>query len=295
MIAKLRKLSLTNLWMILPGVVMVFLGAVGAVELIKNIQDAQEISTMEIPRDMIESGYTSYEGDQTSVEGFAPYSLPLDGTPAVALPTIQSNGGSGISELVAEEIANAPTIEAIAENQETEEAVIPEAEGDIPEWIYLPTMKIIAPIVPATYEEVTVTTEDGTEVTYKEWLAPDEYAAGWHTDSARLGVVGNTVLNGHHNVYGRVFGHIVYLMEGDLIQVYGGGKWYNYVVTNKMVLPERDMPLEVRLENAAWIMPSEDERLTLVTCWPEQNNTHRLIIVARPVRPEEIITLTPTP
>ena len=37
------------------------------------------------------------------------------------------------------------------------------------------------------------------------------------------------------------------------------------------------------MENAAWIMPSEDERLTLVTCWPYTSNTHRLIIVARPV------------
>jgi LPXTG-site transpeptidase (sortase) family protein len=29
-------------------------------------------------------------------------------------------------------------------------------------------------------------------------------------------------------------------------------------------------------------MPSTDERLTLITCWPYETNTHRLIIVALP-------------
>lgn len=50
-----------------------------------------------------------------------------------------------------------------------------------------------------------------------------------------------------------------------------------------MILPERDADLQTRLENARWIQPSQDERLTLVTCWPANSNTHRLIIVARPV------------
>jgi LPXTG-site transpeptidase (sortase) family protein len=290
MIEKIRKLPVKSLWLVLPGVVMVFLGAMGVTQLFASLRSASEMATMEIPRDMIESGYTSFEDNVPTEGGFVPYSLPVGGTPSF-LPTMPAGDGLTLSEGLAQEIAMAPTVDVAP----TQSQQIPDAAGDIPEWIYLPSMKIMAPIVPATSEEVVVTAADGTEVTLVEWLAPDEYAAGWQTDSARLGVPGNTVLNGHHNVYERVFGHIVYLVEGDLIQVYGGGKWYNYIVTNKMVLPERDVPLEKRLENAAWIMPSQDERLTLVTCWPEQNNTHRLIIVARPLRPDEIITPTPTP
>ncbi|HID54608.1 MAG TPA: sortase, partial [Anaerolineae bacterium] len=34
---------------------------------------------------------------------------------------------------------------------------------------------------------------------------------------------------------------------------------------------------------AEWIMPTEDERITLVTCWPYTDNTNRLIVVAQPV------------
>jgi len=38
----------------------------------------------------------------------------------------------------------------------------------------------------------------------------------------------------------------------------------------------------VRQENARWIAPTDDERLTLVTCWPYTNNTHRVVVVAKP-------------
>ena len=38
----------------------------------------------------------------------------------------------------------------------------------------------------------------------------------------------------------------------------------------------------MREENGRWIQPSDDERLTLVTCWPADSNTHRLILVAVP-------------
>jgi sortase A len=49
-----------------------------------------------------------------------------------------------------------------------------------------------------------------------------------------------------------------------------------------MILKELGEPIEVRYQNARWILPSLDERLTLVTCWPKTGNTHRLIIVAFP-------------
>jgi sortase A len=88
-------------------------------------------------------------------------------------------------------------------------------------------------------------------------------------------------------VDGKVFGHLIDLEEGDLITVYSGGRPFLYRVKLKMTLRELNQPIEVRYENARWIMPSEDERLTLVTCWPETGNSHRLIIVAFPADVEE--------
>jgi sortase A len=55
------------------------------------------------------------------------------------------------------------------------------------------------------------------------------------------------------------------------------------VVDFKTIVKEKGESVEVRRKNAQWIAPTNDERLTLVTCWPYTNNTHRVIVVAKPL------------
>lgn len=149
--------------------------------------------------------------------------------------------------------------------------------GSIPDRIMIPVINLDAPIVPVSFKLVSVDDQN-----FEQWLVPNRFAAGWQDTTALLGMPGNTVLNGHHNEYGKVFGSLVRLEIGDAIEVYSGSKAFRYIVAEKLLLPERYQPLEKRIENARWILPTEDERLTLVTCWPAQSNTHRLIIVAYP-------------
>jgi sortase A len=59
---------------------------------------------------------------------------------------------------------------------------------------------------------------------------------------------------------------------------------FEYVVVFSAILEERNQPLDVRLANAEWIKQTEDERVTLITCWPYESNTHRVVVVAVPVR-----------
>lgn len=118
--------------------------------------------------------------------------------------------------------------------------------------------------------------------TYFQWTVPSAYKAGWHNTSARLGQPGNTVLNGHHNIYGELFRDLVDLEAGDEIIVSDPEREFTYTVAEVLVLPERGEPLAVRQENAHWIEPTDDERLTLVTCWPYSDNTHRVVVVAYP-------------
>jgi LPXTG-site transpeptidase (sortase) family protein len=147
-----------------------------------------------------------------------------------------------------------------------------------PDRLVIPAIELDAPVVPAALKEIMSWGQF-----YHQWVAPDKKAAGWHTTSAPLGVAGNTVLNGHNNIHGEVFGHLADLAEGDLLWVYSGARAFVYRIVLIVILPERWQPLDVRLANAQWIQPSQDERLTLVTCWPYASNTHRLVIVARPV------------
>lgn len=109
-----------------------------------------------------------------------------------------------------------------------------------------------------------------------------EYAAGWHQNSTLPGEVGNVVLSGHHNVKGEVFRYIVDLNPGDTITLYADGRPYTYTVESRFVLRDKGQSAQKRQENARWIGSFPDERLTLVTCWPYTNNTHRVIVVAKP-------------
>ena len=129
--------------------------------------------------------------------------------------------------------------------------------ANIPDRIIIPKINLDAPIKIA--QAVTTILDDQD---YIQYLVPEEYAAGFHENSAVLGQVGNTVLSGHHNAYGEVFGKIDELEIGDIINLYSKDVLRQYIVASTMILPEKDEPLEVRLENARWILPSDDERVT---------------------------------
>ena len=117
--------------------------------------------------------------------------------------------------------------------------------------------------------------------TYFTWNVLDSYV-GWHNLSANPGQVGNTVLSGHSDAKARVFQKLHKINIGDEIAVVSGGQNHRYIVTKKMLVQEKGASIETRIENARWIAPTEDERLTLVTC-AQPGATHRLIVVAYPV------------
>ena len=150
--------------------------------------------------------------------------------------------------------------------------------AETPRLIWIPAIDLYAPVTQVDLEVVEI---EGVE--YDQWAAPSERAAGWHASSALLGEAGNTVLNGHHNIYGEVFRDLEALQVGDEIVLYSDRAAYFYQVEERVIFPERFASLEQRLENVSWVLPTQDERLTLITCWPYESNTHRLVLVARPV------------
>ncbi len=150
--------------------------------------------------------------------------------------------------------------------------------GAPPVRIRIPRIGLDAPVVPVGQHPVTL----GGQL-YSQWDVPPARAAGWHQTSAPLGVPGNTVLNGHHNVAGEVFRYLSALKPGDLLTLEGAARRYHYMVVQTMTLAEEGQPPEVRAANARWILPTLDERVTLITCWPYTSNTHRLVVIALPL------------
>jgi sortase A len=155
---------------------------------------------------------------------------------------------------------------------------VPTATPAAPTRIVIPAIGVDAPVIPISWE-----TQDVEGQLQAFWDVPDEYAGGWHETSAPLGVPGNTVVNGHNTNNGEVFRDLYTLEAGAPIIVYSGDAPYTYVVSETLILPEAGQPLEVRQENARYILPTTDERLTLVTCHPYGSLRYRLIVIARPM------------
>ncbi len=154
---------------------------------------------------------------------------------------------------------------------------VPTPTPALPTRIVIPAISVDAPVVPVSWDTIEA---DGQA--QAAWEVPDMYAAGWHETSAPLGVPGNTVLNGHNTTNGEVFRDLYTLEAGDIITSYSGDTPYTFTVTAVLILPEAGQPLEVRAENARYILPSDDERLTLVTCHPYGSLRYRLIVIAHP-------------
>ncbi|MCA1554530.1 MAG: sortase [Chloroflexi bacterium] len=152
----------------------------------------------------------------------------------------------------------------------------PTAARTPPTRIVLPTIGVDSPAVRVGWK---VTQQGGQQVA--EWDVAD-YAVGWHQTSALPGAIGNTVMTGHNNINGEVFKNLIDLKVGDEIYVMADDKVYRYKVAQKLLIKEYGATMEQRLQNAAWIAPTDDVRLTLVSCWPYYSNTHRVIVVAKP-------------
>lgn len=146
-----------------------------------------------------------------------------------------------------------------------------------PDRIVIPSINVDAPVVEVGWREMV---RDGVKVV--EWDVAD-YAAGFHRGSAYPGNVGNTVLSGHNNIKGMVFRYLSDLKVGEIVVLYEGKLVLPYKVVSNETIPEKYATDAERQDNAKRIGYYAEDRLTLVSCWPFTTNTHRVVVVAKPL------------
>lgn len=224
---------------------------------------------------------------------------PVEAEPASPSTEFETAGETAPPETQPEPAATlepvAETVPSLADNPlpviEPQEAVQPPPEsatyiGPIPTIppATAPPTRMVADSINLDADVVTVgwktVTQNGQPTNV--WEVAD-YAAGWHKNSALPGQGGNVVLSGHNNIKGEVFRYLEDLEPGDVITLYADSRPYQYAVSDKFIVKDKGEPETVRRANARWIGPFTEERLTLVTCWPYNNNTHRLIVIAHPI------------
>lgn len=156
-------------------------------------------------------------------------------------------------------------------------APLPAGPGFLPERLAIPAIALDTPVVELGWSA----TKNQNGQIFSEWNVA-EFAAGWHKNSARLNEAGNMVLSAHNNVLGAVFRELDQLRRGDAITLWAGRQRFDYVIEDVLIVPEKYASPEQQRANAHWIGDFGDTRLTLVSCWPRDDNTHRIIVVAFP-------------
>jgi LPXTG-site transpeptidase (sortase) family protein len=129
------------------------------------------------------------------------------------------------------------------------------------------------------------TSQDGT---WRSTWETAEGAVGHHRNSANPGEAGNVVLSGHHNAYGEVFRDVSEIGlpgspmdEGSaLILVAQDGRQHTYSVLRWERFQVEGIPDAERGAYARYMAPSTDPILTVITCWPYDGNSHRVVVVA---------------
>jgi len=183
----------------------------------------------------------------------------------------------------AHSLADNPLPVVVDDEQPAAEPDTTEGQEPATEATGLPLKRLVAKAIDLDTEVVEVgwRSVEQNGVSTNVWVVAD-YAAGWHQNSMLPGQGGNIVFSAHHNIKGEVFRYIVDLEPGNVVTLYDEAKSYDYVVEDKFIVKDKGEPEAVRRANAKWIGPFNEERLTLVTCWPYNNNTHRLIVIAKP-------------
>jgi len=140
------------------------------------------------------------------------------------------------------------------------------------DWIRIPAINVFAPVIPVGWGPA----QDGSG--WLVWDSP-EAQVGWAVSSALPGEGGNIILYGHNNLHSSVFLHLADLKPGDEVRLTTGEGEYGYTIQAVDIHPVPDPQAEQELYER-YFQRGTHEALTLLSCWPPTNNTHRVLVSA---------------
>ena len=140
--------------------------------------------------------------------------------------------------------------------------------------VTIPALGVDSPVVPVGWR---VDPTSGSA----EWDSPGP-AVGWVLTSALPDQPGNVILYGHNNMYGSVFKNLAKLNPGDALTLQTGQRTWSYQVDQVLLLPFATASQAQRSSYQAYLAETTTPRLTVISCWPPESNTHRVVVVAYP-------------
>jgi sortase A len=111
-----------------------------------------------------------------------------------------------------------------------------------------------------------------------EWDSPGA-DVGWVITSALPDETGNVILYGHNNLYEKVFENLADLAEGDKVYLQTESRRWEYEVRYILTLPVIGASETQIKSYQKYLQPTQDARVTLISCWPPVSNTHRVVVI----------------
>ena len=148
--------------------------------------------------------------------------------------------------------------------------------GDIPAHLLPALNSYIPPPLPtpgpeqARRVEIPAIGVDSTIVQGVDWDQLKK-GVGQLVSSAQPGDEGNLVLAAHNDIFGEIFRHLDKLAPGDEIIISTERNTYRYLVREIEVVKPTDVQV---------MAPTEHAQTTLISCYPYQINTDRIVVYA---------------
>jgi hypothetical protein len=144
--------------------------------------------------------------------------------------------------------------------------------------ITIPALALSAPVVPMGWEETQV---DGERTT--QWVVPED-AVGWPVNGVELGDSGRIVLAGQQATEAAPLAALARgeVEPGQEIELSdSAGVTYLYTVIEvSEPIALIGATAEDEAAAAAYVAPTDEAMLTLITGWPDFTTTHRIFAVA---------------
>ncbi len=124
----------------------------------------------------------------------------------------------------------------------------------------------------------------GLDATHHLPIAPG-YAVTHYQFSAPIGARGNAVLYGHDDIDGQIFRSLPLVQPGDRILLNVGPRPVVYAVTGSQIVTPTDV---------AVMAPTTTAMLTVISCYPYNVDSQRIVVRARLLSPAHVRGGTPT-
>lgn len=204
-------------------------------------------------------------------------------TPLLPTPMIQTtrrNNATSVSSNTPKHVEQKETLEPTSSSPPTIEELAIQAFGSrLITHIWIPAIGVYSNIVPVGWKAY----QGSQNFLEVEWDSPVG-DVGWVITSALPDQPGHILLYGHNNMYKAVFRDLSQLEVGDEIWLWTGEDQWIYVVkeVKKFSILSSEAESYARMLNE--LQTSKKQGLVLLSCWPYLSNTHRVIVLADPLK-----------